>query len=57
MWAAEPSLEARKRLGFQVMAVLVVLTGLLYFTKKRLWHAIDHPHEAARQHGPEATRA
>ena len=57
MWAAEPSLEARKRLGFQVMAFLVVLTGLLYFTKKRLWHAIDHPREAAREHGPEATRA
>src|SRR5262249_19486190 len=57
MWAAEPSLEARKRLGFQVMAFLVVLTGLLYFTKKRVWHEIDRPREAAREHGPEATTA
>jgi len=43
MWAAEPSLDARKRLGFQVMLYLIVLTGLLYFTKKKVWHDIHHP--------------
>jgi ubiquinol-cytochrome c reductase cytochrome b/c1 subunit len=37
MWTAEPHLEARKRLGFQVMIFLVLLTGLLYFTKKKIW--------------------
>jgi cytochrome c1 len=37
MWAAEPHLEARKRIGFQVMFFLVVLAGLLYFTKRRVW--------------------
>jgi len=37
MWAAEPTLEARKRLGFQVMIFLVVLTGMLYFSKKKVW--------------------
>ena len=37
MWAAEPHLEARKRIGFQVMIFLVVFTGLLYFTKKKVW--------------------
>ena len=42
MWAAEPTLIARKRLGFQVMLFLLVLTGLLYFTKKRVWHAVLH---------------
>jgi len=42
MWAAEPTLNARKRLGFQVMLFLIVLTGLLYFTKKRVWHAVQH---------------
>jgi ubiquinol-cytochrome c reductase cytochrome b/c1 subunit len=40
MWAAEPHLEARKRLGFQVMIFLLVLTGLLYFTKKKVWAAV-----------------
>ena len=42
MWAAEPTLDARKRLGFQVMVFLIVFTGLLYFTKKRVWHAVLH---------------
>ncbi len=37
MWAAEPSLETRKRIGFQVMIFLIVLAGLLYFTKKKVW--------------------
>ncbi len=39
MWAAEPHLVARKRLGFQVMIFLIVLSGLLYFTKKKVWSA------------------
>jgi ubiquinol-cytochrome c reductase cytochrome b/c1 subunit len=37
MWTAEPHLEARKRMGLQVMIFLLVLSGLLYFTKKRVW--------------------
>ena len=32
-WASEPKLDERKRLGFQVFVFLIVLTGLLYFTK------------------------
>ncbi len=40
MWAAEPHLVARKRLGFQVMIFLIVLSGLLYFTKKKVWSAV-----------------
>jgi ubiquinol-cytochrome c reductase cytochrome b/c1 subunit len=40
MWAAEPSLEARKRMGFQVLIFLVALSGLLYFTKKKVWAAV-----------------
>ena len=39
MWAAEPHMEARKRIGFQVMIFLLVLSGLLYFTKKKVWAA------------------
>ena len=42
MWAAEPHLEARKRLGFQVMIFLLVLAGLMYFTKKKVWSAVEH---------------
>jgi cytochrome c1 len=43
MWAAEPKLDERKRLGFQVFVFLLVLTGLLYFTKRRVWHDVHHP--------------
>lgn len=41
MWAAEPHLESRKRIGFQVMVFLLAFAGLLYFTKKRVWSAVE----------------
>jgi len=47
MWAAEPTLDARKRLGFQVMIFLIVFTALLYFTKRRVWHAMHQPEAPA----------
>jgi cytochrome c1 len=37
MWAAEPHLVQRKRIGFQVIIFLIVFSGLLYFTKKKVW--------------------
>jgi len=40
MWAAEPHLVVRKRIGFQVMIFLIVLAGLMYFTKKKVWSAL-----------------
>jgi ubiquinol-cytochrome c reductase cytochrome b/c1 subunit len=44
MWASEPHLVQRKRVGFQVMIFLIVLSGLLYFTKKKVWKAVElHP--------------
>jgi ubiquinol-cytochrome c reductase cytochrome b/c1 subunit len=42
MWAAEPKLDERKRLGFQVMLFLIVFAGLLYFTKKKVWQDVAH---------------
>lgn len=48
MWTAEPHMMARKRLGLQVMFFLLVLTGLLYFTKKKIWTQVklkpEHKH-------------
>jgi cytochrome c1 len=41
MWTAEPHLEARKRIGLQVVLFLIVLSGLLYFTKKKVWHQVE----------------
>lgn len=37
MWAAEPKLEDRKRMGFKVIIFLVVLSGLFFAAKKRIW--------------------
>jgi len=36
-WAAEPKLEERKRVGMQAIIFLIVLSGLLYFTKRKVW--------------------
>jgi cytochrome c1 len=41
-WAADPSLDARKRLGWEVILYLIVTTGLLYLGKKRIWAGIKH---------------
>jgi cytochrome c1 len=44
MWAAEPHLDARKRIGFEVMVFLIIFAGLLYFTKKKIWKEVElHP--------------
>ncbi len=42
MWAAEPKLEERHRVGFRVMIYLLFLTGFLYLAKRRLWSKVDH---------------
>jgi ubiquinol-cytochrome c reductase cytochrome c1 subunit len=36
-WAAEPKLEERKQAGLKVTLFLIILTGLLYATKKKIW--------------------
>ena len=36
-WAAEPKMEERKHVGFGVMAFLVLLSGLLYLSYRRIW--------------------
>jgi ubiquinol-cytochrome c reductase cytochrome c1 subunit len=36
-WAADPKAEERKRLGFEVMAFLILLSGLLFLTYRRVW--------------------
>lgn len=36
-WAAEPEMEARKRMGIKVLMFLAVMTGVFYAAKKRIW--------------------
>ena len=37
MWAAEPKLNDRKEVGVRALIILILLSGLLYLTNKRLW--------------------
>jgi ubiquinol-cytochrome c reductase cytochrome c1 subunit len=37
MWAAEPKLEQRKKTGLKVILFLLVLTGVLYAVKRKVW--------------------
>lgn len=36
-WAGEPTLEARKQTGLKALLFLVILTGLFYATKRKVW--------------------
>ena len=42
MWAAEPKMMARKQAGLVAVAMLVLLSVLLYLTNKALWAPIKH---------------
>ena len=42
MWAAEPHLEARKRMGFMVLVFLLGLTALVWMTKRAIYAGKDH---------------
>jgi ubiquinol-cytochrome c reductase cytochrome c1 subunit len=39
-WAAEPNLETRHRVGVKVVVYLLVLTGLLYAVKRKVWASV-----------------
>jgi cytochrome c1 len=41
-WAAEPTLEQRKRVGFKAMVFLLLLAGLMFFAKKKIWADVAH---------------
>ena len=41
MWAAEPHLEARHKMGFKAILYLIILTILVYFSMKKIWSRIE----------------
>lgn len=42
MWAAEPKLEERHKLGFRFMIYLLLLAGILYLAKRKVWSNLKH---------------
>ena len=41
MWAAEPHLESRHKMGFKAIVYLIILTVLVYFSMKKIWSRIE----------------
>lgn len=41
-WAAEPKLEDRKGMGVKVILFLVILTGLTFALKRKIWADVPH---------------
>jgi len=39
-WAAEPEMEARKKIGWKMLIMLSVLAVMLYILKKAIWRRI-----------------
>ncbi len=44
MWAAEPRLEDRKKIGMRVLGYLVVFAVLLYLVKRKIWKRVHAGH-------------
>jgi ubiquinol-cytochrome c reductase cytochrome c1 subunit len=40
-WSADPHTALRYKIGYYVLAYLIVLTTLLYFVKKQVWSRLD----------------
>jgi ubiquinol-cytochrome c reductase cytochrome c1 subunit len=41
-WAAEPELEQRRQMGVRIILFLLVLGGLTYATKRKIWADVKH---------------
>jgi len=41
-WASDPHMEARKRMGFQVMIYLGVLSVFLFIAYRKVWRDVEH---------------
>ena len=41
MWAAEPHLESRHKMGFKAILYLIILTILVYFSMKKVWSSVE----------------
>jgi len=41
VWAAEPNLEQRHKMGFRAVLYLIIITILVYFSMKKIWSRIE----------------
>jgi cytochrome c1 len=48
MWAAEPKLEERHKLGARVMIFLIIFAVIMYLSKRAVWARLHHRDHAKR---------
>jgi ubiquinol-cytochrome c reductase cytochrome c1 subunit len=41
-WAANPELVQRKQIGWRIVLFLVIMTGLTYAVKRKIWADVEH---------------
>lgn len=41
-WAAEPTMEQRKRMGVKVLIFLLIFSLIMYLVKKKVWKDVEH---------------
>jgi ubiquinol-cytochrome c reductase cytochrome c1 subunit len=41
-WAAEPELEQRRAMGVRIIIFLIILGGLTYAVKRKVWADVKH---------------
>ena len=57
VWAAEPHLEARHKMGFKVFFYLIVLLTLVYLSKQRVWSRFGSKEEPEEETFDKVERA
>jgi len=57
VWAADPHLEARHRMGFKVFFYLIILLTLVYLSKKKVWSRFGSKSEEEEEVFDKAERA
>ena len=57
VWAADPHLEARHRMGFKVFFYLIILLTLVYFSKQKIWSRFGSKKEEEEEAFDKAERA
>lgn len=51
-WAAEPEMEARKRMGIKVLVFLAIMTVMFYYAKQRIWSDLKTVRDDKGKQGP-----
>ena len=57
VWAADPHLEARHRMGFKVFFFLFILLTLVYLSKQKVWSRFGSKNEEEEEVFDKAERA